>query len=96
MRDEHRHGHTLEEAKNLMVPYPPLSPKGLYWSSYRFLLKLAGKFSDGIRLGHQTGFDSGSSLDYIYRDTASGNGFIGRAIDRSYLDAVGWRGIRKR
>ncbi|MCL2162496.1 MAG: bifunctional alpha/beta hydrolase/class I SAM-dependent methyltransferase [Betaproteobacteria bacterium] len=96
LRDEHKRGHTFEEAKNLSVPFPPLSFKGLYWSTYRFLLKLAGSLSDGVKLGHATGFDSGSSLDYIYRNTPSGKGFLGRAIDRVYLDAIGWRGIRQR
>ena len=96
LRNEHKHGHTFEEAKNLSVPFPPLSPKGLYWNTYRFLLKLAGFLSDGVKLGHATGFDSGSSLDYIYRNTPSGKGALGRAIDRIYLNAIGWRGIRQR
>lgn len=96
LRDEHKHGHTFEEAKNLSVPFPPLSPKGIYWSTYRFLLKLAGRLSDGVKLGHATGFDSGSSLDYIYRNTPSGKGVLGRLIDRAYLNAIGWRGIRQR
>jgi alpha-beta hydrolase superfamily lysophospholipase/SAM-dependent methyltransferase len=96
LRDEHKHGHTFEEAKELSVPFPPLSVKGLYWSTYRFLLKLAGCLSDGVKLGHDTGFDSGSSLDYIYRNTPSGKGWLGRTIDRTYLNAIGWRGIRRR
>jgi len=96
LRDEHKHGHTFEEAKNLSVPFPPLSRPGLYWSTYRFLLKLAGFLADGVKLGHATGFDSGSSLDYIYRNTPSGKMLIGRVIDRIYLNAIGWRGIRQR
>jgi hypothetical protein len=52
--------------------------------------------SDGIRLGHQTGFDSGSTLDYVYRNQAAGRFGIGRLVDRNYLDAIGWRGIRQR
>ncbi|KAG0959419.1 hypothetical protein G6F31_011674 [Rhizopus arrhizus] len=43
-----------------------------------------------------TGFDSGSTLDYIYRDEARGKGPLGRMVDRNYLDAIGWRGIRVR
>ena len=49
-----------------------------------------------MALGHRTGFDSGSTLDYVYRNTASGRGPLGRVIDRNYLDAIGWRGIRQR
>ncbi len=44
----------------------------------------------------QTGFDSGSTLDYIYRNEARGKGPLGRMVDRNYLDAIGWRGIRIR
>lgn len=96
LNDEDKRGHTFEEAKNLSVALSPTSAKALYWRAYRFLLGLSGYLSDGVRLGHRTGFDSGSSLDYIYRNTPAGRGFIGRAIDRVYLDAIGWRGIRQR
>jgi hypothetical protein len=49
-----------------------------------------------MKLGHDTGFDSGSTLDYVYRNEARGTGFMGRMMDRNYLDAIGWRGIRQR
>jgi hypothetical protein len=52
--------------------------------------------SDGIRLGHETGFDSGSTLDYIYRNEARGTTPVGRLVDRVYLESIGWRGIRVR
>ena len=52
--------------------------------------------ADGVRLGLATGFDSGSTLDYIYRNQANGRTPLGRWIDRTYLDAIGWRGIRQR
>ena len=42
------------------------------------------------------GRDSGSTLDYVYRDRPQGRGPVGRAIDANYLNAVGWRGIRQR
>jgi hypothetical protein len=44
----------------------------------------------------QTGFDSGSTLDYVYEDKARGFGPVGRMIDRTFLDSIGWRGIRQR
>ncbi len=67
-----------------------------YWRAARANLKLGGMLSDGVRLGHETGFDSGSTLDYVYRNTPSGRGALGRLADRQYLDAIGWRGIRQR
>jgi SAM-dependent methyltransferase len=52
--------------------------------------------STGIRIGHQHGFDSGVMLDYVYDNRAHGTTFAGRLIDRVYLDAPGWTGIRNR
>ena len=70
--------------------------RGLYWAATRLGLKLDGLLSDGIRLGHRTGFDSGSTLDYVYRNQPAGRGRLGRLIDAAYLDSIGWRGIRQR
>ena len=94
--DADRHGHTAAEFERLSQPPGPWSPRGLYWRGVRSGLKLAGRFSDGIRLGHEVGFDSGAMLDYVYRNEAKGMGPIGRMIDRNYIDAIGWQGIRQR
>jgi alpha-beta hydrolase superfamily lysophospholipase len=94
--DADRIGFTRDEADKLASPLPALSPRGLYWAVQRMNLRVAGLLSDGIKLGHATGFDSGSTLDYVYRNKPSGRGAIGRAIDRSYVEAIGWRGIRQR
>lgn len=96
LRDADQRGPSRDEAEALSRPLPALSPRGLYWSAYRASLKLGGLLSAGVALGHRTGFDSGSTLDYVYRNTPTGAGPIGRAIDRNYLDAIGWRGIRQR
>lgn len=89
-------GPTADESRELAKPLSALSPRGLYWAAYRANLKIGGLVSDGIRLGHQTGFDSGSTLDYVYRNQPSGAPIIGKAVDKTYLDAIGWRGIRQR
>ncbi|WP_428832612.1 bifunctional alpha/beta hydrolase/class I SAM-dependent methyltransferase [Labrys okinawensis] len=91
-----RLGFTRDEADRLASPLPLASPKGLYWAGTRLGLKATGLISDGIRLGHETGFDSGSTLDYVYRNTPSGRSALGRLADRNYLEAIGWRGIRQR
>ena len=49
-------------------------------------MRLGGLLSDGIALGHRTGFDSGSTLDYVYRNEPRGAGPLGRLIDRNYLE----------
>ena len=89
-------GFFKDEADRLAAPLPLLSPAGLYWGLTRAALKLGGALSEGVRLGHETGFDSGSTLDYVYRNQAAGRLGIGKFFDRRYLDAIGWRGIRQR
>lgn len=96
LRASDQRGHSFDEARALAQPLPALSPRGMFWRGYRAGLKLASRVSDGIRLGFETGFDSGSTLDYVYRDRPAGRGPLGRMIDRHYLDAIGWRGIRQR
>jgi alpha-beta hydrolase superfamily lysophospholipase len=94
--DADRYGPTREEADALAAPLPALSPRRLYWAATRSSLGFGGLLAEGLRLGRETGFDSGPSLDYVYRNRASGRTPLGRFIDRAYLDAVGWRGVRQR
>jgi alpha-beta hydrolase superfamily lysophospholipase/SAM-dependent methyltransferase len=74
----------------------PRLPKAAYYAIQKILMRFPGRLSQGIRLGWQSGFDSGRSLDYVYENHPRGLGFIGRIIDRNYLNAIGWRGIRMR
>lgn len=94
--DADRLGHTCAEAEALAAPLPKNSPRDLYWRATRAGLRLGSLWSDGVKLGFDTGFDSGSTLDYVYRNQPSGSGPLGRLIDRNYLDSIGWRGIRQR
>jgi len=59
-------------------------------------LKLARRLSGGIEVGWRHGFDSGLSLDYVYKNEPHGRSPLGRLIDKSYLNSIGWRGIRER
>jgi hypothetical protein len=59
-------------------------------------MKTLGRLSHGIDLGWKTGFSSGQSLDHVYSNKARGRTVLGRAIDRTYLDSIGWRMIRVR
>ncbi len=96
LRDAHRTGFTADESRALGKPLPWYTPRGAYWAMTRASLKFGGLLSRGIALGHSTGFDSGSTLDYVYRNQAQGAPLIGTMIDRTYLDSIGWRGIRVR
>ncbi|WP_295525574.1 bifunctional alpha/beta hydrolase/class I SAM-dependent methyltransferase [uncultured Pseudacidovorax sp.] len=96
LRKADRQGFTANEARALAAPLPALSLRGLYWAATRAGLRLGGRLSRGIALGHATGFDSGSTLDYVYRNEPTGAPLVGRLVDRTYLDSIGWRGIRQR
>ena len=96
LREADRHGATFEESAALAKPLPAFCPRGLFWAAARLNMKIGGLFSEGVRLGHETGFDSGSTLDYVYRNQPAGTGPLGRLIDRQYLESIGWRGIRQR
>ena len=94
--DADRRGHTKDEYDRLVRPLSPLSFKGIYYGAIKFALRSAGRLSAGICIGLETGFDSGSSLDYVYRNHAAGTTPIGKLIDWCYLNGTGWRGIRQR
>ena len=96
LREAHLRGDTADESLALARPLSALSPRGAYWGMTRASLRLGGLLSHGVKLGHATGFDSGSTLDYVYRNTPAGAGPLGRNIDNTYLQSIGWRGIRQR
>ncbi|MER8526755.1 bifunctional alpha/beta hydrolase/class I SAM-dependent methyltransferase [Mesorhizobium sp. M0814] len=91
-----RAGYTRDEADRLASPLPLLSLRGLYWAMSRASIRMGAWLSSGMKTGIATGFDSGSTLDYVYENEARGISPIGRMIDRTFLDAIGWRGIRQR
>ncbi len=91
-----RAGYTRDEADRLATPLNALSAKGAWWALNRAMIRIGAAFSEGLSTGVRTGFDSGSMLDYVYEDRSRGFGPGGRLIDRIFLDAVGWRGIRRR
>lgn len=93
-------GPTFNEAESLKKPLSKFNPKYWYFAATRANIRFGSQLSRGLRLGVDTGFDSGSTLDYVYENRARSTTFIGGAlgeiIDRTYLNAIGWRGIRVR
>ena len=68
----------------------------IFYSIQKFSMRTFGFLSKGMSLGLKYGFDSGISLDYIYKNQADGNLLLGKFIDRFYLNQIGWAGIRER
>lgn len=91
-----RSGYTAEEYRRLQVRPALWSATGLQFAISRTALGSLGRLSTGVRLGLTTGFDSGSTLDYVYRNRAQGWLGLGALFDRAYLSSLGWRGIRVR
>jgi hypothetical protein len=94
--DADKLGATCAESESLAAPLPRHSLRDLYWRMTRASMGLGKNLSAGVKLGFDTGFDSGSTLDYVYRNTPTGKGGLGRMIDTNYLNSIGWRGIRQR
>ncbi len=89
-------GPTHDEHAALCLPLPVWQPRRWGFALQSLALRTVGRLSTGIRLGLETGFDSGQTLDYVYADRPRGALGIGRWIDRAYLNSIGWRGIRER
>ncbi|WP_049736093.1 bifunctional alpha/beta hydrolase/class I SAM-dependent methyltransferase [Rhizobium ecuadorense] len=96
LRTAHVQGYTKDEADRLASPLDAMSPRGIYWALSRLNIRLGALVSEGIKTGVKTGFDSGSTLDYVYENKPRGLGPGGRLIDKVFLEAIGWRGIRQR
>jgi SAM-dependent methyltransferase len=88
--DADKNGYTKNEYDQLCRPGNPL------FALTRLSMQTLGRLSDGIKLGWQYGFDSGRALDYVYENRPRGITPLGRLMDYSYLNSIGWRGIRLR
>jgi SAM-dependent methyltransferase len=60
------------------------------------LIRLLGRYSEGLRLAVEHGPTSGVLFEYACRNTPQGSGTIGRLIDRTFLHLSAWDGIRQR
>ena len=96
MKDAHKKGFTKEEYNLLKEPLSSYSLKNIIYKTMKFTMNTFGRMSRGIRLGWKSGFNSGRTLDYVYKNRARGIFPFGPLIDRTYLNGVGWEGIRVR
>ena len=89
-------GSSCAIAETLSAPLPHKSAKHIFWQITKKNLKIGSLLSKGLKIGEDTGYDSGSTLDFVYRNQTESQNPIGKIIDRQYLNAIGWRGIRIR
>lgn len=93
--DAHKRGYTHDEYADLYQKHPALINEFSFLFQ-KMMMKTLGWMSKGIRVGMKHGFDSGVSLDHVYKNKAEGFTWLGKIIDYFYINAIGWRGIRKR
>lgn len=84
-----------DEYHTLSLKLIPLAERANF-AFQKWSLSKIGFISDGMKIGLKYGFDSGISLDYVYKNTAGGKFAMGKMMDYFYLNAIGWKGIRMR
>lgn len=89
-----RTGFTRDEY--LRISGSPSWFNGIRFGLQKLGMRTLGRLSDGMRLGWETGHNSGDSLDYVYESEVRGKTIVGRLIDKAYLKAAGWRAMRER
>jgi Putative methyltransferase len=82
---------TFEE---LLKPLPIYSPKRWYYETASLLLRSIGTLSRGIKTGYTHGFDSGMIMNYVYEDTPQGTFYLGKALDRAFLNQITCKAFR--
>ena len=90
------YGFSREEADRLATPLPRFCPKNLLFKFQRVFMQAVSPWVGGLKVGENTGYDSGSTLDYVYRNEPQGANKFFKFIDKFYINAIGWRGIRER
>ena len=91
LRTAHLNSASKDKVDRLAIK--PFNPS---FAITRFAMQKFGHVSDAIATGLEHGFDSGHSLDHVYYNQPSGQNKFGQAIDKFYLNNIGWQGIRIR
>ncbi|MBV8989691.1 MAG: class I SAM-dependent methyltransferase family protein, partial [Solirubrobacterales bacterium] len=77
---------------------PPFSPRAWRFAALAAASRAGALVSDGLRIGHQHGFDSGPFMAHVYENVPRGRTRAGRLIDRRLLErrtCVAFREIRE-
>jgi hypothetical protein len=80
--------------EELLKPSPAYYPKNIYYKFYSLFLRTIGMFSEGMRIGFTHGFDSGMIMNYVCQNTPSGRFYIGKVLDRIFLNQVTCKAFR--
>jgi hypothetical protein len=64
---------------------PALSPRAWRFRALAAASRAGALLSEGLRVGHEHGFDSGPFMDHVYGNQPQGRTALGREIDRRLL-----------
>jgi putative methyltransferase len=65
---------------------PRTSPRAWRFAALATGSRAGGLLSDGLRIGHEHGFDSGPFMEHVYANRPSGRTPLGRVLDRRLLN----------
>jgi hypothetical protein len=70
----------------LRAELPRSSPRAWRFAALALASRASACLSEGTRIGHRHGFDSGPFMAHVYADRAAGRTALGRRLDRRLLD----------
>jgi predicted RNA methylase len=71
---------------DLQRDLPALSPRAWRFRALAAASRAGALLSEGLRVGHEHGFDSGPFMDHVYGNKPRGRTALGREIDRRLLE----------
>jgi hypothetical protein len=70
---------------DLQRPLPPLSARAWRYRTLATASRIGALLSEGLRVGHEYGFDSGPFMAHVYADEPRGRTPLGRLVDARLL-----------
>lgn len=80
--------------EELRAPLPRSSPRAWRFAALSLASRAGACVSEGTRIGHRHGFDSGPFMAHVYADRAAGRTRLGRRLDRRLLDRATCQAFR--
>lgn len=79
----------------LRARLPRSSPRAWRFAALSLASRASACVSEGSRIGHRHGFDSGPFMAHVYADRAAGRTALGRRLDRRLLDRATCQAFRE-
>ena len=80
--------------ESLCAELPRSSPRAWRFAALSLASRAGACVSEGARIGHRHGFDSGPFMAHVYADRAAGRTRLGRRLDRRLLDRATCQAFR--